>query len=90
MAWTIKFDGSAKRELKRLDKQVQQNIRNYLRNKIATDLDPYRFGTPLRKNLSGLWKYRVGDYRVICDIQDQEITVLVLRVGHRKKVYGGH
>ena len=90
MTWAIKFAGSAKRELKRLDKQVQQNIRNYLRDKIATDLDPYRFGAPLRKNLSGLWKYRVGDYRVICNIQDQEIVVLVLRVGHRKKVYGGH
>lgn len=90
MAWTIKFDGSAKKELKKLDKQFQRNIRDYLREKIATDLDPCRFGAPLRKNLSGLWKYRVGDYRIICDIQDQEITVLVLRVGHRKKVYGDH
>ncbi len=62
----------------------------YLDKKIATNEDPRRFGAPLRKNLFGLWKYRVGDYRVICDIQDQEITVLVLRVGHRKKVYGDH
>ncbi|MBF0260191.1 MAG: type II toxin-antitoxin system RelE/ParE family toxin [Desulfamplus sp.] len=51
--------------------------------------DPRRFGEALRFDLSGLWKYRVGDYRLICDIQDNTVTVLVLRVGHRREIYKG-
>lgn len=77
-------------ELARLDRQVQERIRGYLRQRIASSDNPRDFGQPLRRDLAGLWKYRVGDYRIIADIQDQTILVLVLRIGHRSKVYGGH
>lgn len=90
MAWKIEFAKSAKKELKAIDRQTQCNILNYLKTRIATDEDPRRFGDPLSKNLSGLWKYRVGNYRVICDIQDNILIVLVVRIGYRRRVYGGH
>ena len=90
MAWKIEFAESAQKELKALDRKAQRDITNYLRNRIATDEDPRRFGDPLRKSLSGLWKYRVGNYRIICDIQNDVLIVLVIRIGHRSKVYGGH
>ena len=90
MAWKVEFENAAKKDLKKLDRQAQKNILQYLRNRIVTDEDPRRFGNPLSKNLSGLWKYRIGDYRLICEIQKEKMVVLVLRVGHRSKIYGGH
>lgn len=87
MAWTVEFDPQAEKELDRLDSQQAKRILKYLFERIATDKDPRRFGDPLRSNLAGLWKYRVGDYRVICEIQDEILLVLVVRVGHRRKVY---
>jgi mRNA interferase RelE/StbE len=90
LTWKITFEESAKKELLTLDRKAQAEIVQYLRNRIATDQDPRRFGDPLRKELAGLWKYRIGNYRVICEIQDEQITVLIIRIGHRSKVYGGH
>jgi len=90
LAWQITFEESAKKELLALDRTAQTEIVQYLRSRIATDQDPRRFGDPLRKELAGLWKYRIGNYRVICDIKDEEVTVLIIRIGHRSKVYGGH
>ena len=90
MAWKVRFEKRAKKELSSLDRQAQADIWQYIKERIATEEDPRRFGEPLRKNLAGLWKYRMGNYRIIADIQDQELVVLVVRVGHRKNVYGGH
>lgn len=89
-SWKIRLEGSAKKELARLDRKAQTDIWHYLWNRIAPSNDPRAYGDPLRKDLAGLWKYRVGGYRVIVDIQDQELVILVVRVGHRKNVYGGH
>jgi mRNA interferase RelE/StbE len=58
-----------------------------LREKIAAEDDLRRFGDPLRKDLGGLWKYRIGDYRIICSIEDKTVMVLVVRLGHRRSVY---
>ncbi len=90
MVWRIDFDEAAKKELARLDRQVQVQIQRFLRERIVTDEDPRRFGEPLRANLSGLWKYRVGDYRIVAEIREEEVLVLVVRIAHRSKVYGGH
>ena len=73
-----------------MDRPVAAEILRYLRGRLATDEDPRRFGEPLRKDLMGFWKYRIGAYRIICDIQEGKAIVLVLRVAQRKKVYGGH
>jgi mRNA interferase RelE/StbE len=85
--WTVEFDDRARRELRKLDSSIQSAILRYLRERIATAEDPRRFGKPLRRNLAGLWRYRVEDYRLICRIEDARIVVLVLQVGHRSEVY---
>ena len=87
MTWRVEFDSQAEKELDRLDPQHAKRILKYLFERIATDENPRRFGDPLRSNLAGLWKYRVGNYRIICDIQDDVLLVLVLRIGHRREVY---
>ncbi|NJN46254.1 MAG: type II toxin-antitoxin system RelE/ParE family toxin [Candidatus Competibacteraceae bacterium] len=87
MTWTVEFDDAAAKELHKLDRQVQQEILRYLRERIATAEDPRRFGKPLSRDLLGLWRYRVRNYRIICNIEDDKLVVLVLRVGHRKDIY---
>ena len=87
MSWVCKFDRRALRELNKLDPQSKRQILAYLEERIETDADPRRFGKRLKAKLAGLWRYRVGSYRVICQIVDNELIVLVLAVGHRKTIY---
>ena len=87
MRWAYSFDERALRELQKLDRQAQRDILAYLDKRVAGTEDPRRFGKPLRATLTGLWRYRVRDYRLICQIQDQQLLVLVVSVGHRKDVY---
>ncbi len=88
MTWTVEFDDRAAKDLRKLDKQAQRDILRYLRERISTDEDPRRFGRPLSGNFAGLWRYRIRDYRLICNIEDDRLVVLVLHAGHRKNVYG--
>jgi mRNA interferase RelE/StbE len=85
--WAYSFDERALRELQRLDRQAQTDIIAYLDKRIATKEDPRRFGKPLRAELAGLWRYRVRDYCLLCQIKDETLLVLVVSVGHRKNVY---
>ena len=87
MTWQVKISDKARKELRKLDPQVQRHIFRYLEERIETDEDPRRFGKELTSDKSGLWRYRIGDYRIICDIQDAKLVVLVLRADHRKTVY---
>jgi len=87
LAWQIEFDAQVEHDLKKIDRGAQRHIMRYLRERIATEKDPRRFGAPLRRELSGLWKYRLGDYRIICRIEDKKVVVYVIRVGHRKDIY---
>lgn len=87
MTWTVEFDDAAVKELRKLNKQTQRDILRYLRERISTDEDPRRFGKPLSRDLAGLWRYRLRDYRIICNIEDNRLVILVLRVGHRKDIY---
>lgn len=87
MTWTVEFDDAAAKELRKLDRQTQREILNYFRQRIATEEDPRRFGKALSKDLAGLWRYRVRNYRMICNIEDDKLIVLVVRVSHRKDVY---
>ena len=86
MAWTIEYSVAARHSMKRLDRQVAQRIADYMRTRVIAD-DPRQYGRALTGGLSGLWRYRVGDYRVICKIHDDTVCVLVLDVGHRGEVY---
>jgi mRNA interferase RelE/StbE len=87
LTWTVEFDDAAAKELRKLDRQAQREILRYFRERIATDEDPRRFGKPLSRDMAGLWRYRVRNYRMICNIEDDNLVVLVLRTGHRKDVY---
>ena len=87
MTWTVEFDDTAAKELRKLDRQAQSDILRYFRERIATDEDPRRFGKPLSGDLAELWRYRMRDYRMICNIEDDKLIVLVVRVAHRKDVY---
>jgi mRNA interferase RelE/StbE len=85
--WTVEFDERARRELRKLATETQQTILRYLRERVAGSSDPRQFGKPLRMNLAGLWRYRVGDYRLICRLEEDRLIVLVLKVGHRREIY---
>lgn len=85
--WTIEFNRTAEKQIRKLDRKAQETIVRFLRERVQPTGDPRQWGKPLRGEKRGLWRYRVGDYRLICDIQDEKITVLVLAVGHRKDVY---
>jgi mRNA interferase RelE/StbE len=87
MTWKVEFEKEAYKELKKLDRQQAKRILNYFFERIAGNEDLQRFGEALKHNLSGLWKYRIGDYRVICSIESETMIVLVIRIGHRKGVY---
>lgn len=87
MSWVYRFDERAVKELRKLGKQAQRDIISYLDERIAVDEDPRRFGKGLRSDLAGLWRYRVGDYCIVCQILDGELIVLVVTVGHRRDVY---
>ncbi len=88
--WKIDYDERAAKELAKLDRQVAKQIKKYLDERIATNENPRRFGKSLNESLTGLWRYRVGDYRIIVEIQDEKIVVLVVSIGHRRKIYGNH
>ncbi len=82
----VEFTETAIKELSKLDRPVQLQIKNYL-NEVASLEDPKSRGKGLVGNLNGLWRYRVGDYRVICEILDDKILITVLHIAHRKEVY---
>lgn len=85
--WRIELARTAEKQIQRLNRTAQESIIRFLRDRLQPAENPRQLGKPLQGDKGGLWRYRVGDYRLICDIQDERITVLVLRVGHRKDVY---
>lgn len=88
MAWTVELSQGARKDIKRLDPQVARRIVKFLKERIATEEDPRRVGEALEgSRLGEFWKYRAGDWRMICHIQDEKVLVLVLRVRHRSTVY---
>lgn len=87
MTWKIEWDDRARKELRKLDSPIQKEILTYLRTRVVDLSNPRIFGHGLSGNKAGLWRYRVGDYRVICRIEDDALVVLVIGVGHRKEVY---
>ncbi len=85
--WKIAITKNASKQLNKLDKQVSRAILSYLSNNIASLDNPKILGKQLKWNLGNLWRYRVSDYRILCEIHDETITVIVVNVGHRKDIY---
>ena len=88
MAFEIEFDPEAVKDLKKLDRPVQHCLIGFLKLRVAPLDNPRDIGEALAgAKLGGYWKYRVGDWRIICDIQDRRIVVRVLRIGNRREIY---
>lgn len=88
MAWLIKIDEGAKKDLAKLDKPVAKRVTSFLKARLQKLADPRSIGEALTgKKFGELWKYRVGDFRIIAKIEDKQLLILVVRVGHRKNVY---
>jgi mRNA interferase RelE/StbE len=87
LAWTIDYAESALKQLRKLDKPIARRIADFMDERIAKGNDPRGLGKALSGPLGDLWRYRVGDYRILCDIQDQVLVVLVLQIGNRREVY---
>lgn len=87
MTWKIEWDDRARKELRKLDTPIQKEILSYLRVRISESSNPRAFGQTLSGNKAGLWRYRVGNYRIICKIEDEVLVVFVIGVGHRKEIY---
>jgi mRNA interferase RelE/StbE len=88
LAWQIEIDAAAQKDLGRLDHQNARRVLAFLRERLALSENPRRLGTALQgEQFEHLWRYRVGDYRVICEIQDDRLVILAVAVGHRKEVY---
>ena len=87
MTWTIEYTRTAETQLRKLDRQVARRILDYLDDKIAPLENPRTRGKSLSGPLGELWRYRIGDYRVLCEIQDNVMRILVVEAGHRRQIY---
>ncbi|MDO4772735.1 MAG: type II toxin-antitoxin system RelE/ParE family toxin [Bacillota bacterium] len=87
MSFRVVFTETAKKQLKKMDRYTASLILGWLRKNIEGCADPRRHGKGLSANRSGQWRYRVGDYRILAEIQDEKVVVLVLGIGHRKEIY---
>jgi mRNA interferase RelE/StbE len=86
--WKIELDEPLKKQLAKLDRQIAKRITDFLHERVARLDDPRSIGESLTgSRLGDLWKYRVGNYRVLCDIQDDRLVILAVKVGHRREVY---
>ncbi len=88
MAWSIELGPRAQRQLKQLDAQVARRLSRFLFERVAALESPRSIGEALKGTEFGdLWKYRVGDYRIIVSIEDKLVRILVVRIGNRREVY---
>lgn len=87
MRYSVEFSKRARRELKKLDPNVALMITKWVRKNLEGCENPRRFGKSLTGNYSGKWRYRIGDYRLIAEIQDDKVIILVTAVGHRREIY---
>lgn len=87
MVWKIELDRKAEKELIKIDNVNRKRILKFLDEKLRKVADPRKIGEPLEGKLKDLWRYRVGDYRLICKIEDDILVVLVVSIGHRREIY---
>jgi len=87
LVWTIDYSDTAKTQLRKLDKQTARRILDFMNERVIVRDDPRSTGKALTGPLGGLWRYRVGDYRVICEINDGSLRILVVQIGNRREVY---
>lgn len=87
MVWTINYSDRALKSLRKMDKQTARRIVDFMDLRIAVAADPRQSGKPLKGELGEFWRYRVGDYRILCEIRDDELVILAATIGHRREIY---
>ncbi|MDL2317857.1 type II toxin-antitoxin system RelE/ParE family toxin [Eubacteriales bacterium OttesenSCG-928-A19] len=85
--YQVEFDGRARKTLKKLDRSTANIILSWIKKNLVGTDDPRRSGKALTGELKGLWRYRVGDYRLICHIEDEKVLILILKIGNRRDIY---
>jgi mRNA interferase RelE/StbE len=87
LAWTVEYSAKALKSLRKIDKSTQQRIVDFMDKRVASHPHPLTLAKPMVGEWAGKWRYRVGDYRLICSIEDQKMVILVIELGHRSGVY---
>lgn len=87
MGYRVEYDPKAKRRIRRVDAQDRKRIKAWIDQHLVDCENPRMYGKALVGSLAGLWRYRVGRYRVLAKIQDDEILILIVDIGHRQGVY---
>ena len=87
MPWRVRFEERAKKDMKRIGSVDRERIARFIRDRIVNRSDPREIGEALAGPFSGYWKYRIGDYRIIAAIEDEVVTVVVVRIANRREVY---
>ena len=87
MKYKVDYDKKADKQLGKMDKSESSMIYDWIDEHLEGCENPRAYGKPLKGNRKGYWRYRVGDYRIIADIQDNKILILVTEVGHRREIY---
>ena len=87
MNYSVEASARFKKEFKKLDRYTQKMIKAWITKHLQGCEDPKVMGKALTANYSGLWRYRAGDYRLICRIEDQKFLILALTIGHRRDIY---
>lgn len=88
MKYAVEYTQQAVKDLRKLDKQTRTFILSWVEKNLVNCENPRQHGKGLTANRSGQWRYRVGDYRLIADIQDDRVVILLLHIGHRRDIYG--
>lgn len=85
--YTVNFSESALKQLKKLDKQTARVIKNWIVKNLVDCSDPRQHGKALTGNLKGIWRYRVGDYRLFAEIKDEQVLIFIFDIAHRREIY---
>jgi len=87
LAWTVKLSTRAVKSLKRIDRPNQELILKFMTEKVAKHPDSVSLAKKLSGNLGDFYRFRLGDYRIVCEVQNQELIILILQIGHRQNIY---
>lgn len=87
MKFDVEYSKTAYKQLKKMDNYTRLMILNWITNNLVACQNPFEHGKELKGNLKGQWRYRVGDYRILAEVQDDKLIILVLTIGHRRDVY---
>lgn len=85
--WSLEFTERAGKDFKKLDAETYRRVKDFIENSLLLSENPRLLGKPLSGNLKEFWRYRIGDYRLICEIFDHELTIIAIKIAHRSKVY---